>query len=60
MSVSGGLTKVRFEAVSWSSGCVDLLPVLLADRFTDDQVLNGTFIQELEKVAQILRPFVHW
>lgn len=60
MSVSSGLTKVRFEAVSWLSGHVDLFPVLLANRFTDDQVLKGTFVQELEKVARILRPFVHW
>ncbi|KAI9569596.1 hypothetical protein HD554DRAFT_2204369 [Boletus coccyginus] len=28
-------------------------------RFPDDQVLTGTFMQELEKVARILRPFVH-
>lgn len=43
-----------------STGYIDLIPVLLTNRFTDDQVLMGTFMQELEKVARILRPFVHW
>ncbi|KAG9316552.1 hypothetical protein JVU11DRAFT_2603 [Chiua virens] len=28
--------------------------------FSDEQVLAGTFIQELEQVARILRPFVHY
>lgn len=60
MSLSDGLSKARSEAVPWSIGRVDLLCVLLTDRFPDDQVLKGTFVQELEKVARILRPFVHW
>ncbi|KAF8135481.1 hypothetical protein EV363DRAFT_1550634 [Boletus edulis] len=41
---------------------IDLLKcrtLVVSRRFTDDQVLMGTFMQELEKVARILRPFVH-
>lgn len=60
MSLSGGLTKARSETISCPIASVDLLCVLLTDRFPDDQVLMGTFVQELEKVARILRPFVHW
>lgn len=56
MSLSCGFTNVRSETNSLSTDRVDLLP----NRFTDDQVLMGTFLQELENVARILRPFVHW
>ncbi|KAG6372331.1 hypothetical protein JVT61DRAFT_7771 [Boletus reticuloceps] len=41
---------------------IDLLKcrsLVVLRRFTDDQVLKGTFLQELEEVARILRPFVH-
>jgi len=31
----------------------------VSQSFSDDQVLSGTFIQELGNVARILRPFVH-
>jgi hypothetical protein len=60
MSLYGGLTKVRSETVSCSIARADLLCVVLTNRFPDDQVLMGTFVQELEKVVRILRPFVHW
>ncbi|KAF9241530.1 hypothetical protein BU15DRAFT_44680 [Melanogaster broomeanus] len=41
---------------------IDLLKcrsLAVSRTFTDEQVLKPTFIQELENVARILRPFVH-
>ncbi|KAF9227415.1 hypothetical protein BS17DRAFT_775443 [Gyrodon lividus] len=41
---------------------IDLLKcrsLAVSRTFTDDQVLKSTFIQEVEKVARILQPFVH-
>ncbi|KAH0827808.1 hypothetical protein J3R83DRAFT_3433 [Lanmaoa asiatica] len=53
------LAVVRTYVPRWSLGqLVVLICFLSTNRFTDDQVLMGTFVQELEKVAQILRPFV--
>ena len=59
MSLSGSLSKVRFEAIR-SNVRVGLTHTLLGNRFPDEQVLKGTFVQELEKVVRVLRPLVHW
>ncbi|KAG8213879.1 hypothetical protein J3R82DRAFT_10623 [Butyriboletus roseoflavus] len=57
-----GELKTAPKGVDKNHKDIDLLKcrsLAVLRRFTDDQVLMGRFVQELEKVAQILRPFVH-
>jgi len=57
-----GELKTAPKGVDKSHKDIDLLKcrsLAVSQRFTDEQVLAGTFMQELENVVRILRPFVH-